>query len=140
VAGEFHFEGVSEFAHAMERMVTRIDAAAVNIVREGAAIIEREAKLRAGESGRHARGTPTPAVQGAGPAIVTGTLRRSIHTEGPTRAGGIGRWQAMIGPSVIYGRRVELEYDYPYMAPAVDHAREFVFPLLARKWGLALRG
>lgn len=134
---DFYFAGLTEFTRGIERLVVRTDIATRNAVVKGAAAIEREAKLKAGEAGRHQRGTPTPAAPGTGPAIITGTLRRSIHTRGPYRRG-IGTWEAMIGPSVIYGRRVELEYDYPYMRPAVDLVHKTVLPVLLREWGAAI--
>lgn len=100
-------------------------------------MIERQAKINA-SVGRHKAGTPTPAVQGAGPSVITGTLRRSIHTQ--IEPGGLGTWTARIGPSAIYGRRVELEFDYPYMRPALDFAKRVALPVLARRaWGGAMR-
>lgn len=40
-----------------------------------------------------------------------GTLRRSIGVEGPFPTG-VAAWRAMVGPRVVYGRRVELGF-YP---------------------------
>lgn len=137
MAEEIHFEGMTEFTRGIERLITRTDIATRNVVLKGAAAIEREAKIRATAGGRHQRNTPTPAVQGDGPALITGTLRRSIHTRGPYRKG-IGTWEAMVGPSEIYGRRVELEYDYPYMRPAVEFVTASVFPIMRREWGAAI--
>jgi hypothetical protein len=41
--------------------------------------------------------------------VLTGTLRRSIHVEGPEPFG-VGGWMAQVGPSEVYGRRVELGF------------------------------
>lgn len=41
--------------------------------------------------------------------VDTGTLRRSEHVEGPEQVG-MATWMAQIGPSELYGRRVELGF------------------------------
>ena len=87
--------------------------AAVYGLSQVAFAVEREAKN--GWSARHKPGTPTTATRGGKPASITGNLRRSIHTEIKQ---GFGNYVAEVGPSMIYSRRVELDYDYPYMRPA----------------------
>ncbi len=87
--------------------------AAVYGLSQVAFAVEREAKN--GWSPRHAPGTPTTATRGGKPASITGNLRRSIHTEIKQ---GFGNYIAEVGPTMIYARRVELEYDYPYVRPA----------------------
>ena len=74
-----------------------------------------EAEAKKGWSPRHAPGTPTTAMRGGKPASISGNLRRSIHTEIKQ---GFGNYVAEVGPTMVYARRVELEYDYPYMQPA----------------------
>lgn len=109
-------EGVSELAAALVKLPVIVDAASMLAVRDAAALVERRAK-------EHATGRP-------GPRVVSGDLRRSIHTVGPYREG-LG-WAAQIGPSIVYGRRVELGFHgadalgrnynqpgYPYMAPGL---------------------
>lgn len=140
MAEGFEFLNVHEFLHRMEETVAEVDKATEGFIAEGAHAIEREAKIRAGAGGRHKAGTPTPATTGDGPAIITGTLRRSIHVDGPHRLG-LGTYEASVGPSVIYGRRVELEYNYPYLSPALAQVSDTLLPELARKWwGSAWRG
>lgn len=47
---------------------------------ELALVVEKQAKINA-SSGAHQYGTPTPASPGTGPAVISGTLRRTItHT------------------------------------------------------------
>ena len=74
-------------------------AADVNVtaaLSEVAARIEREAKDRVRAAGSHPAGTPTPAVKGGAPAIITGTLRRSIvHTR--PRPVGAFTWECRVG-------------------------------------------
>lgn len=55
------------------------------------------------------------------PNVVTGNLRRSIHT---TFTRGMGKYEAMVGSSMIYARSVEKgnkknpALKYPYLEPA----------------------
>ncbi|RCH70434.1 hypothetical protein DT019_02815 [Streptomyces sp. SDr-06] len=102
-----------------------------------AAAVEKQAKINA-SSGRHAYGTRTPARPGSGPAIISGTLRRSI-THSPIVQVGTG-WETKVGTGVgftpPYGRRptpankygLYLETGlrngavYPFLAPAFHFA------------------
>ena len=80
----------------------------------------------------HARRTPTPSPPGAPPAIITGTLRRSVITQPPVGGGGL--WTASGGPTIVYARIQELGGragrnhasvlpPRPYVRPAVDQLR-----------------
>jgi hypothetical protein len=113
---EFDLLGVSEFVTALEAMAGRVDRATGTAIKDAAHVIQRQA--RANASGR------------PGPRVRSGTLRRSITIKYPKRGGG-GVWEAMIGPTVIYSRRVELGFDgtdsigrtyhqppYPFFGPA----------------------
>jgi hypothetical protein len=77
------------------------------------------------------------------PNIVTGTLRRSIRSTGVNRHG-FGFYSATVGPSTVYGRRVEMGFSgrdsrgrnynqpaYPYFGPAVRVARVRAAALMA---------
>jgi hypothetical protein len=59
-----------------------------------AIVIENQAKTNA-STGSHPYGTKTPATPGAGPAIVSGSLRRSITHTAPVPA--FGGWTATVG-------------------------------------------
>lgn len=58
--------------------------------------IEREAKLNLARAGTHKYGTPTPASPGGPPALVSGTLRRSV-THTPIRLASVGIWETRVG-------------------------------------------
>ena len=60
--------------------------------------LEKQAKINA-STGSHKYGTPTPARPGAGPAVISGTLRRSLTHE-PVRMLGPGHWQTRVGTGV----------------------------------------
>ncbi len=112
---EFDLLGVPEFVAALEAMAGRVDRATGMAARDAALVIQRQARTNA--SGR------------PGPRVRTGTLRRSIRVDGPRRVG--TGWEARVGPTVIYSRRVELGFDgtdaigrtyhqppYPFFGPA----------------------
>lgn len=63
---------------------------------------------------------PAPSVRGSGPAVRTGRLRASISWRLGEDALGL---YAAIGSNVIYARRVEVDYDRPYLEPALEAAR-----------------
>ncbi len=121
-------EGLPEFRAAVGELKTRIDAASRVIVVQSAALIEARAKRNF--SGSHRRGEPHTG--GAQPNVVTGFLRRSITTDPVTRSG-FGVWSTQVGPTAVYGRRIELGHGgggkgrgrqrtrpFPYLGPAVD--------------------
>ncbi|MGK5728919.1 hypothetical protein [Streptomyces sp. URMC 124] len=105
--------------------------------------IERQAKINASVGG-HPRGTPTPARPGTGPAVISGTLRRSI-THTPVMPSGTG-WETRVGtgagftppygrtPSSRYGLYLETGLrngaTYPFLRPAYRFGITTVAPQL----------
>jgi|SRR5581483_10447761 len=95
---------------------------------------EAERGIKAKLSQRaHPRGTPTPSAPGQPPAIITGTLRRSVTGQPPQRTGAY-RWEAAVGPTAVQGRiqefggRTGCHYattlpPRPYARPAVSQLR-----------------
>lgn len=123
-------KGLTETATAIKTIAVKLDAAAKVIVTQSAALIEAEAKKNF--VGSHKKGAPH--VGGDRPNVVTGNLRRSI-THDPVTRDGIGAWRTAVGPTAVYGRRVELGYTgggsgrghqatrpFPFLKPAVDGA------------------
>lgn len=86
-------------------------------------VVERAAKVKLSENGRHPEGTPTPSAPGSPPSIISGTLRASVKTFKPVKRG-FGQYSILVGPTVVYGRIQELGGDNlpprPYMRPAAD--------------------
>lgn len=105
--GDWGFEvnGFSEFKESLARKTEAVDKGVQRAVGLAALELEAGAKAQFGQS--HPAGTQTPSSPGSPPAVVTGSLRRSFHTEGPVRIG-FGRYQAMVGPSMVYARIQEL--------------------------------
>ena len=105
--------------------------------------IERQAKINA-SVGYHKPRTPTPAQPGTGPAVISGTLRRSI-THSPFVRNGTG-WETKVGTGVgftpPYGRTPANKYGlyletglrngarYPFLVPAYQFVIRTVAPAL----------
>ncbi|MCI3277658.1 hypothetical protein [Streptomyces cylindrosporus] len=91
---------------ALEKLLAGFNLATRTATAHAAHLLEAEIKTTLATSS-HPRGTPTPSRPGEPPSLVTGTLRRSISVKGPHPLG-LGRWEAQIGPTAIYGRIQEL--------------------------------
>ena len=124
---------------AIEKKVTETEMATLAIAaRQGAAIIERAAKLNI--QGRHPVGTPRPNSE-SGPKTlmnVTGALRASIKSSEPKRIG-FGTYVVQVGPTLIYGRVQELGGGSniparPYMEPAMQDSREEIYKVYQEVW------
>lgn len=79
------------------------------------------------------------AIPGEPPMNRTGNLRRSIR--GEKTSAGFGTYMAIVGPTIIYGRRVELGggnwpsgVRFPYMEPAYAQFRSVVYPQIIAKY------
>ena len=84
-------------------------------------------------------GRYTKAVSGLPPMNRTGDLRRSIT--GEKFNVGFANYSAIVGPTIVYGRRVELGGGnwspgtmFPYMAPAYTKFRTMVLPQITNKY------
>lgn len=104
--GAIRIEGLSELTAALAGTVKEADRATRMATARSAHFLEGEIKKTLSKAS-HRKGTPTPSAPGEPPALVTGTLRRSITVKGPLRFG-TGRWLAEVGPTVVYGRIQEL--------------------------------
>lgn len=129
------------------RLFAEIDKAAQaksrRVLTQLALVVERQAKINA-SVGSHARGTPTPARPGTGPAVISGTLRRSI-SHSPVIFNG-GGWETKVGtaigftpprgktPANLYGLYLETGLKngstYPFLKPAFDFGVRVVAPQL----------
>ena len=130
--------GLSEFRAAMDKVIAQADAAAKAIVTQGAASIEAAAK--ANFAGAHKKGQPH--VGGDLPNVVTGTLRRSITHTSVVKVG-LGTWGTTVGPTTVYGRRVELGFNgskgYPFFGPAVEKNAKKLQDIAVKAWTAAIR-
>ena len=113
--------------------------------------VERQAKLNLSYAPHRLR-TPTPAVPGKGPGLISGTLRRAVTHDTAKPAGPLS-WTGKVGlatgftapysktPAAKVGRILELEGDragnkYPFLGPAVKFGREIAGPVIYRReWG-----
>ena len=107
-------------------------------VTEGARMIERQAKINA-RNGTHKAGTKTPATRGSGPALISGTLRRSIvqgteeRLSDQSYARKVGMAAGVYPPRTIgkkkyggntpaskYALYLETRIGYPFLMPAYN--------------------
>ena len=84
-------------------------------------------------------GRYTKAISGLPPMNRTGDLRRSIR--GEKFNVGFANYSAIVGPTIIYGRRVEMGGGnwragtmFPYMTPAYAKFRTMVLPQITNKY------
>lgn len=122
--------GVAQLNMAIERMALSLNRATGTATGHAAHLLEREIKKELSKSS-HSRGTPTPSSPGEPPSLVTGTLRRSISVKGPHPLG-MGRWEAQIGPTAVYGRIQELGGVTGRRSAATLPARPYVTPAFRR--------
>lgn len=127
--------GVREFVAALDRMSTAMTEAGGPAVAAAAKVLQAEAKAQA--SGR------------PGPNVISGDLRSSIVIDGPSRRTPWS-WEALVGPTTRYGRRIELGFrgtdslgrhfdqpPYPFLSPAFTAATEAMFTACRASWAAA---
>jgi hypothetical protein len=112
--------------------------------------VEKQARTNA-SNGKHAYGTPTPASPGTGPAVISGTLRRSVdHSPIGKEPGG---WGTKVGPKTgqyaPYNKRTPADRygyyletglrngaRYPWLKPAAQFAtREAATVIFNKAYG-----
>lgn len=134
--------GVGEVVAAFTRTAAAAEAMAVVIVKRGQVVVEAEAKKAF--TGAHPPGTPTTSRPGSAPDVVTGTLRRSIISDTPQRAGLLGA-VGRVYPTAIYARIQELGGQTgrggrttlparPYMMPAHEKVKPRLAQIAAEEW------
>ncbi len=130
--------GASAVQAALRKVTREADAASRVIVSKSAALVIAESKSNF--SGSHAKGQPH--VGGDQPNVVSGNLRRSIEASSIVRIG-FATYAASVGPTAIYGRRVELGYQgsrgYPYFTPAVEKTRIPISRIAYSTWAEFLK-
>ena len=132
----FRLLGVAGFEHALDDLIAAADIASREIVSKGGEIIAAHAKT-------HAAGRP-------GPNVVSGALRASIVVDHVISIGP-GSWVSVTGPTIIYGRRIELGfhgadslgrvYDqgpFPYFEPGFTESIADLDVLAREVWGASL--
>lgn len=136
MAVESYFEGVPEFISALAKIALAADVAGERIVTLGGHAIEAAAK-------QHMDGRP-------GPQRQTGALSRSVRVVSVTRLAR-GSWESRTGPTVVYGRRIELGFDgadslgriyhqppYPFLQPGLEDATPKLSAIYTTEWAKAL--
>lgn len=145
MSSTWHMEGIPEFNLALLRLEAAAEVAGAAATAKGAHLIEAATKDNLSRYA-HSKGTPTPSPPGAPPAVITGTLRRSVMVDGPNRVG-FGVYEARIGPTVVYSRIQELGGTAgrgstlpprPYLSPAVTASMPELGVIYREAWAAAL--
>jgi hypothetical protein len=127
------FTGMDALQAAFVRVGAQVDDATRANVTQGSAMLIRDAQ--ANFQGSHKKGQPH--VGGSKPNIVTGNLRRSIMAD-TLRHIAMGEYSQQVGPTMRYGRRVELGLAptgaYPYFGPAAAKLRTEMGAIAAGNW------
>jgi hypothetical protein len=131
------YEAIWTGLEAMEKAFTRAgvqaDLAARENVRIAAMTLVRDAQNNF--EGAHKKGQPH--VGGDKPNIVTGNLRRSIMADSLNHYA-MGVYTTSVGPTMKYGRRVELGLAptgaYPYFGPAAKQLRAEMAAIATANW------
>lgn len=146
-------KGIDDFARAITIQAEKLDKASERIVKKGAAIVGSDAKrqfrprplgsVRTSKTGRvYYSSKPPFQPRPPKPTSRSGNLRDSIHMIEAKRIGP-GKWISTTGPTMIYGRRVELgggrARAFPYMAPGLQAAKPKLRKLYADEWRKALQ-
>ena len=144
-------KGVTGVNEGLLRIVANVDRANERIVRKGGTVIARNAKkefkprpigsMRTSKSGKvYYTSKPPFAPKPPTPTSRSGNLRDAITTE--TRRVGPGIWMSTTGPTMIYGRRVELgggkNRAFPYLAPGFKKSKEELEVIYKKEWAEAL--
>ena len=136
MAGGISIEGIPGFEASIDALISAAQEAARTAVMTGAHLIEAQAKQ---------------SMNGPGPNVQTGTLRRSINVVDTTSLGA-GSYQARIAPTVIYGRRQELGFHgqdsrgrtynqrgRPYLSTGLHRSLPLLQGVFSAAWQAAMR-
>lgn len=140
--------GLSAWEAALTRKFAAVERGTDTAMRTSLRIVERSYKkiLR---TYTHPEGTPTTSPPGEPPALVTGTLMRSVTPRGPFPGRRPHQTVGTVGPTAAYARIQDLggragrKYRSrlparPYAKRATDRVRRDVRRTFANRWTAAL--
>lgn len=147
---EFYIKvkGVKEVEAYFNALELRMEKAMAKVAGDSAKVIQKKARkeFRSRSGGR--KDPPRP----PRPTLRTGNLQKSILIDGPNRVGPAS-YSAKVGPTILYGRRVELGYEgggggrgqqttrpFPYMGPALEKSRDEIISLYHEQVRKAVTG
>jgi phage gpG-like protein len=122
-------DGVDNLLKSFRDMAVRADTAGQKVVIRSQVVFE--AAVKAAFVQAHKRGAGTPSKPGRPPAVVTGTLRRSIVNDGVHREG-LGSWSGRVFPTTVYARILELGGQTGRGGATHIAARPYMHPTLER--------
>lgn len=113
------WEGVGAFKEAIVKTQEAAERATFEATAEGGELIRSAAVAQA--------------------PMLTGELRHSIEMEGPEEGGALG-FAVEVGPTAIYGRKIELSQPHanPYLARGFAEAAPRLNEIYTKHWARAL--
>lgn len=148
MARDVELENEREWRAALDHKFEQVERATWRGMREAQRIVERSYKkiLR---TYTHPPGTPTTSPPGEPPALVTGTLARSVHASRPRHGRKPYSVEGDVGPTAAYARIQDLGGRTgahhrtvlparPYARRATDRTRSDVRRLFVVRWTDAL--
>ena len=125
MSDEIQVTGLEAALNGLTKASHDIELAAKYAIGQVGLTLEREVKLILNNNSHRlvdGRWEPSGHIGGEGtpPNRRSGNLMSSVRTE--TRDG-FGTYEATVFPSMIYARRLEVDYNYPYMRPSADKVR-----------------
>ncbi|MGN6724113.1 MAG: hypothetical protein ACTHJM_16015 [Marmoricola sp.] len=142
VIPRFAVRGLGDLEAALTRGMGQAALAARSNVELLALDLIKEAQ--ANFSGSHAKGRPHISSANGYPNVVTGTLRRSIQSDG-IKAIGPAIYSTRVGPSTVYARAIELGNPrsrsgaYPYFGPAAKRVRAKAGAIATANWSRIIK-
>jgi hypothetical protein len=138
----FAVKGLGALEAALTRGEAQVELAArANVQLASLELIKQAQANFSGSHRKHQRHIPNANNY---PNVVTGTLRRSIQSDG-LRSVAPGVVSTKVGPTTVYGRAIELGNPhsrsgaYPYFGPAVKRVRAKTAGLATANWAKFIR-
>lgn len=139
-----HVHASGNPARALRSLSAKRAAGTKTALAKSAHLVERNAKQLLSLTS-HPKGTKTPSRPGQPPSLVTGALKKSVKVRGPRAIP--GGYEALIGPTVVYGRIQELGGmagkglrtrlpARPYMRPAMRKSIPGIRAIFGKEWRL----
>ena len=137
------------FTRVFTRVAVGGDMRAKSALEKLARAVETKAKQNLAQS-THRYGTPTPARAGGPPALISGTLRRSV-THTPVVGSGLTNWVTKVGTGTgffaayrgkrgtVGGRTPANKYGY-YLETGLRNGATYKWLTPAYRWGITVAG
>jgi len=139
------FVGLEDWHQAVDDLVARQEQASKTFVAKGSAEIAKGLRAEINSTGKHKKGTPTPATPGGPPGRITGGLSKGVAKTKATKVrDGVYKARVTIGRAAFYGRILDKDGTrngkrYPFFTAGVKRAMPRVRELHSQIYRQAFR-